>query len=733
VIDIPRPDDVLEGDFWPEPVRVLRSGMVGDYVKLDAVGEQGQRFYTRLFTEQDLSHVRRVSARARSFAGRAEAFFLGVEAHRIRYAYQFDPLYAVNVSQVDPLPHQIEAVYHHILRNPRIRFLLADDPGAGKTIMAGLLLKELKYRGLVQRILIVVPGQLRDQWLREMKERFSEEFTVVDRSVVNATWGRNVWEHEAQVITSMDFAKQDDVRASLGSVHWDITIVDEAHKMAAYQYGNKTDKTARYRLGEDLSTNSEFLLFLSATPHRGNPDNFRLFLDLLEPGFFATNDLLAESVQNRDNPLFLRRLKEDLTDFQGVPLFPPRSVKTITFQLGDDEKRLYNAVTHYVETSYNQALQKDKRNVAFAMLILQRRMASSVRAILRSLERRQKRLEELLRLGQWLADRQSIDEDALEDAPEPERLKAEEELLERLTAAETREELQLEIEQLQNLIQLARQAERHGVETKLAKLREVIQDRQLRSSGEKLLVFTESRDTLDYLTERLREWGFTVANIHGGMSLDSRIQAEHDFRDKYQVMISTEAGGEGINLQFCSLMVNYDIPWNPNRLEQRMGRIHRYLQQNEVHIYNLVAYDTREGAVMAAIFRKLDNIRAAYGQDERGRDRVFDVIGDILPGASLRDLIVDAISHRRTLDDIVAEVEHIPDEEALRRVQEAAMVGLATRHIDLQRILGDQRSARENRLVPEYVERFFQRACQFLGVPLQRRQDGLWPPEASRL
>lgn len=725
-MDLPNPDDVLEGDFWPEPVRVVRSHMVGGHVSLEAVGEQTHQFYARLFSEQDLSRVHRLTATARSFAGRPEAFFLGVEAHRIRYAYQFDPLYAVNVSQVDPLPHQIEAVYHHILRNPRIRFLLADDPGAGKTIMAGLLLKELKYRGLVQRVLIVVPGQLRDQWLREMKERFSEHFTIVDRGVMNATWGRNVWEAEAQVITSMDFAKQDDVRASLGSVRWDLTIVDEAHKMAAYQYGDKTNKTERYRLGEELSASSQFLLFLSATPHRGDPDNFRLFLDLLEPGFFATNELLAESVRNRDNPLFLRRLKEDLTDFQGVPLFPPRQVQTVTFRLSDDEKRLYNAVTLYVETSYNKALQKDKRNVAFAMLILQRRMASSVRAIRRSLERRRKRLAELLRLGQWLAERGYIDEDVLEDAPEPERLRQEEELLERLTAAETREELQLEIDELDGLIGLARQAERHDVETKLAKLQEVIQDRRLQSSGEKLLVFTESRDTLDYLTERLRAWGFSVANIHGGMSLDNRIRAEHDFREKHQVMVSTEAGGEGINLQFCSLMVNYDIPWNPNRLEQRMGRIHRYLQKNEVRIYNLVAYDTREGAVMAAIFRKLDNIRAAYGKDERGRDRVFDVIGDILPGASLRDLIVDAISNRRTLDDIVAEVERVPDEEALRKVQEATMVGLATRHIDLQRILGDQRSALENRLVPEYVERFFQRACRFLGVPLERRQDGLW-------
>ncbi|MBC7224765.1 MAG: DEAD/DEAH box helicase family protein, partial [Anaerolineae bacterium] len=594
-MNLPRPGAILQGDFWPEPVRVVARAWVGGRVRVEAVGVRDSRYYDLLLSPEDLARVREHAPEALDFSGNSEAFFLAVEAHRIRFAYQFDPLYAVNVSQVDPLPHQIEAVYHCILRNPRIRFLLADDPGAGKTIMAGLLLKELKYRGLVQRVLVVVPGHLRDQWLREMRDRFQEHFTIVDRGVMNATWGRNVWEEEPQIITSMDFAKQDDVLAALGEVHWDLVIVDEAHKMAAYRYGQKTDKTARYRLGEALSRRSHFLLFLTATPHRGDPANFHLFLDLLEPGLFASPEMVAESVRNQDNPLFLRRLKEDLKTFDKAPLFPPRYVHTVSYHLNDDEVRLYNAVTEYVEESYNKALQKDKRNVAFALLILQRRMASSVRAVRRSLERRRKRLEELLKLGQWLAEGREVDEEALEDSPEWERLQKEEELLEHLTAAETREELEAEIALLGELIRLAREAERHGVETKLAKLREVMQDQRIQQSEEKLLIFTEARDTLDYLAEKLREWGYSVVTLHGGMNLDQRIQAEHDFRDKAQIMVSTEAGGEGINLQFCSLMVNYDIPWNPNRLEQRMGRIHRYGQPKEVHIYNLVAYNTREG------------------------------------------------------------------------------------------------------------------------------------------
>jgi superfamily II DNA or RNA helicase len=712
---------LLKGDYWPEPVRILAVEHLGTRVRIEAVGIKSSQVYERILSATDLERVRVVDEAVRDFGGRGEAFFLAMEAQRIRYAYQFDPLFAVSVAQVDPLPHQIEAVYHYILRNPRIRFLLADDPGAGKTIMTGLLLKELKYRGLVRRTLIVVPGHLKDQWLREMKERFGETFTVVDRNVINATWGRNVWQEQPQVITSMDFAKQDDVMATLSEVHWDLVVVDEAHKMAAYRYGEKTTRTERYRLGELLSRTSNFLLFLTATPHRGDPENFRLFLDLLQPGFFANSDLLNESVKNADNPLFLRRLKEDLKDFEGRPLFPPRRVFTKTYRLSDDEKRLYNAVTEYVEKSYNKALAAEKRNVAFALLILQRRLASSLRAVRRSLERRKERLEELLKLGKWLAERGTVDEEELEDAPEAERLKREEELVERLTAAETREELQAEINTLAELIRLAREAERHEVETKLTELRKVMEDEQLQQTREKLLIFTESRETLEYLAEKLKDWGYSVVTLHGGMNLDARIRAEHEFRERAQVMVSTEAGGEGINLQFCSLMVNYDIPWNPNRLEQRMGRIHRYGQQKEVHIYNLVAADTREGKVLEALFRKLERIQNALGSD-----RVFDIIGEVIPGRSLKELIVEAIANRRTLDDIVAEIEAMPDEEAVRKAREAVLEGLATRHIDLQRVLGEDRRAREHRLMPEYIERFFQRACEFLNIPLERRRDGLW-------
>lgn len=712
-------DDIVVGRFWREPVRVLRCRLRASRWEIEAVGTKSTKHYANLLTNDDLESLSVQPSLGLSFDGDAKLFFLAIEAHRIRNASQFDPLLAVNVSQVDALPHQIEAVYHHILKNPRVRFLLADDPGAGKTIMAGLLLKELKYRRLVERTLVVVPGHLKDQWRREMKERFGEKFLVVDRGTINASWGFNVWQDQRQVITSLDFAKQDEVLESLRNSHWDLVIVDEAHKMAAYRYGNDVKKTERYRLGEVLSRISRFLLFLTATPHRGDPENFRLLVNLLEPELFANYDLLEQAFRQNETTVFLRRLKEDLKDATGRPLFPPRHVHTSTYRLSNDEKRLYNAVTQYVQESYNKALAKEKRNVAFALLILQRRLSSSVRAARRSLERRKGRLEELLKLGKWLIESPEVDEDQVEDLSEADRVNLEEQLLERLTSAETHDELQKEIDTLDELITLARQAEKQGIETKLGELRKVMECEEISQRREKLLIFTESRDTLEYLEENLKAWGYSVVTLHGAMSLDERIRAEHDFRHTAQVMISTEAGGEGINLQFCSLMVNYDIPWNPNRLEQRMGRIHRYGQQREVHVYNLVASDTREGTVLASLFEKLERIRAALGSD-----RVFDVIGEIIPGKSLQKLIVEAIASSRTLDEIAAEIRAIPDECVIEKAREAAMEALSTRHLDLGRILGEERRAREQRLVPEYIEKFFEEAAANCKVECQRNKNG---------
>jgi len=709
---------ILKGSFWPEKVRVISVKIIGkNQLRIEAVGLETRRFYNPVLSEEDIKAIEISEEKPFLFSADGESVFLYLESHRIRNAFQFDPLYAVNVSQIDPLPHQIEAVYHYIMQNPHVRFMLADDPGAGKTIMAGLVLKELKYRGLVERVLIVVPGHLKDQWSREMKEKFQENFSIIDRNVMNGEWGKNVFTDRKQVIISMDFAKQDDVMFALKDSQWDLCIVDEAHKMSAYKYGQKISKTQRYTFGELLSPLTTYLLFLTATPHRGDPENFRLLFDLLEPGFFADTSMLSESIENKDNPLFLRRLKEDMKNFDGTPLFPPRKVETIKYYLSNDEKELYNAVTEYVQKHFNKALEKENRNVAFALTILQRRLASSVRAIRKSLERRYERLKELHKKGQLIQE-YGYDEDYLEDLEEKERWSKEEELLEKLTSAESLEELKDEIEKLEELVALAKEVEKSEIETKLSELKKLMDEEKLQQTKTKLLLFTESRDTLDYLVEKLKRWGYSVTYIHGGMNLDARIKAEADFRNRTQIMVSTEAGGEGINLQFCWLMVNYDIPWNPNRLEQRMGRIHRYGQQHEVHIYNMITTDTIEGKIYSTVFQKLTRIK-----DSLGSDRVFDLIGEVLFGKSLKDLIMNAIANPRTMDDILKDFERIADEEAVNRVKEASLEALATKHIDLTRILGEQRRARENRLIPEYVEEFFKRAAEVLGIRIEKRED----------
>ncbi|HDN73704.1 MAG TPA: DEAD/DEAH box helicase, partial [Archaeoglobus sp.] len=553
--------DTVQGDRWPEPVEVNHLEDLGDYIRLIGVCRPSGQNVNQLIHKDEINTFE-VTKLTTNFTASPVEIFLGLEAKRYRYASLYDPLLAMNTSKIEPLPHQIEAVYGYVLRLPRIRFLIADDPGAGKTIMAGLIIKELKFRQLVNRVLIVVPGHLKDQWRRELKERFEETFVIIDRSFLGAVYGENVWDRESQIITSLDFAKQEDIMPSLSSSHFDLVIVDEAHKMSAYQYGEKLSKTGRYKLGETLSQISEHVLFLTATPHKGDPENFRLFLDLLEPGFFATTEMLYQSIDQKDNPLFIRRIKEDLKDFEGKPLFLPRHVKTLSFDLGKkspQEKIIYNALSKYVNTQYNKALTKDKRrNVAFALVILQRRFASSMYALLKSLERRKKRLSELLEGTQQPPKMRTYSYvDEVEELSEADRWK-EEEIWETLSVAENREELIKEIRTLEDLSQKAREVIKTEGELKLKELKNTIRKLDSEFPGKKIIIFTESRDTLEYLEKKIKSWGYSVTTIHGGMGLEERIKAEKTFKHETQILIATEAAGEGINLQFCHLMINYD-------------------------------------------------------------------------------------------------------------------------------------------------------------------------------
>jgi len=716
---------LIKGPFWNEPVKVERIEEFGSYIRIVGFTINSKSPVNAVLNKEELTKISTIDL-ARDFLANPENIFYFLEATRFKYASLFDPLLAMNVSKIDPLPFQIEAVYGYVLKQPHIRFLIADDPGAGKTIMAGLIIKELKLRGLVNRLLIVVPGHLKDQWRRELKEKFDETFVVIDRNTFNALYGENPWEKNDQVITSMDFAKQDEILASLSSVHWDLVIVDEAHKMAAYKYGDKTQKTQRYKLGEVLSRTSNHLLFLTATPHKGDPENFRLFLDLLIPGFFATNELVEESLRNRDNPLFIRRLKEDLRDFDGKPIFTRRFPKTIKFALSDSEKELYNELSRYVLEQYNKALELEdkKRNVAFALIILQRRMASSTYALLKSLERRKERLEKIL-LGK---EKPKIiapnyeDLEIYEDLEEEEKLKKEEEW-ESVTLAKDPEELKKEIETINELISKAKEIITKEEEVKLKELKKAIEEgfRKIEEiqGRRKILIFTESKDTLEYLVNKIKAWGYKVNFIHGGMSIEERIKAEKIFRDETEIMVATEAAGEGINLQFCHIMINYDIPWNPNRLEQRMGRIHRYGQQKDVYIFNLVAEDTREGKVLIKLFEKIEEIR-----NKLGTDKVFDIIGEVFEGINLYQLILDAVTNAKSMDEILKELDFEPDEEYITKIKNALGESLATRFIDYTRIKEWAERAKEYRLIPEYVEEFFKKAFTTAGGKYRELKNG---------
>lgn len=737
---------VIEGPLWPEPVRVLSVDQFGTMLQVDAVGTRSRQFYPGIIVTEAQRQLLKVlsSAKDLDFSGDAEAFHLAIEALRIRLAYEYDPHFAVNASTITPLPHQLDAVYRYMLKSPLVRFLLADDPGAGKTIMAGLLLKELRFRGLAERVLIVVPPLVARQWQEELATKFSEEFTIIDNGVLKANVGRNPWTETDRCITSVYWAARDNVLEPLKDADWDLVIVDEAHKMAAYQEGvraQKTRKTRLYRLGEELSVRTKHLLLLTATPHKGDSENFRLLLELLDKDLFADRQILEEAMRSSDNPIILRRLKEEMRRFDGSPLFPQRTVKTVTFDLSRPERELYDEVTEYVAEHFNKAMQKEKRTVGFAMTILQRRLTSSLAAITASLTRRHERLQALLDQVRALVATKArsaltsgeadpgleellggAEVEDLDDLTEEERWKVEDSLVERLTNAESIDELLAEVQALERLVRRARAALSSGIEAKLIKLTDaILRDEGLAARGEKLLIFTEAKDTLDFLVERLRGQGFTVAVIHGALSMDQRRKQQELFRGTAQVMVATEAGGESINLQFCNQMVNYDIPWNPNRLEQRMGRIHRIGQKNEVFIFNLVATDTREGAVLAALLNKMEEMRRGLGSD-----RVFDLVGDLLDDheISLADLIISCITNRRRLQDAVSSIE-----QAVSPAHQASLIaareeGLARRFLNLPELRQDAARSAAHALIPAHLEAFFTRALARNRGRSERRADG---------
>ena len=689
------------------------------------------------------------SGRPWSFDGDPERFRLLSEANRIRLAYLFDPMLAVHTSLVEPLPHQITAVYGEMLSRQPLRFLLADDPGAGKTIMTGLFIKELVARGDLQRCLIVCPGNLVEQWQDELDSKFHLPFSIMTNDAFEAARTGNWFSENPLAICRLDkLSRNEDVQAKLAQTHdWDLIVCDESHKLSATYFGNEVKYTKRYHLGQLLSTLTRHFLLLTATPHNGKEADFQLFMALLDGDRFEGK--FRDGIHVQDTSDMMRRLvKEQLLKFDGTKLFPERRAYTVNYSLSDGEADLYKDVTDYVRTEFNraEALENNGRmgTVGFALTILQRRLASSPEAIYQSLRRRRERLEKRLREEQLLkrgaeagvdlvADLPRLtseDFDDLDDAPDDELEATEETIVDQASAARTIAELRIEITQLQNLERTALRVRQSGTDRKWDELSKLLQNNTEMFDAvghrRKLVIFTEHRDTLNYLTEKIRALlgrPETVVIIHGGVGREERRKAEESFKhDKeVEILVATDAAGEGINLQRAHLMVNYDLPWNPNRLEQRFGRIHRIGQSEVCHLWNLVANETREGEVYCRLLQKLEEARTALG------GQVFDVLGQLtFNDRPLRELLVEAIRYGDDAGrkaEFFRAVDNAAERERLRELIE----GRALTHdsMDVSRVRAireEMERAEALRLQPHFIASFFMEAFKLLGGTIHERE-----------
>ena len=685
-----------------------------------------------------------------SFDGDGALFRLVSEAYRIRLAYLFDPLLAVHTSLVEPLPHQITAVYGEMLSRQPLRYLLADDPGAGKTIMAGLLIKELMLRGDLRRCLIVCPGSLVEQWQDELDQKFGLPFEIMTNDKLEAARSGNWLLENDLVIARLDkLARDENVQAKLEQTDWDLIICDEAHKMSATYFAGEIKYTKRYHLGQLLGRLTRHFLLMTATPHNGKEEDFQLFMALLDSDRFEGR--FRDGVHVTDTSDLMRRLvKEQLVRFDGTPLFPERIAYTVTYTLSDEEARLYRAVTDYVREEFNRADTLahggSRGTVGFALTTLQRRLASSPEAIYQSLRRRRERLERRLREEQLLrrgaSDRLDLladlphlteeDWDDLDDAPEAELAETEERLVDQASAARTIAELEAEIDTLRRLEALAEQVRRSRRDRKWEELADLLQSRSemfdARGHRRKLVIFTEHRDTLNYLQDRVTTLlgrPEAVVVIHGGMGREDRKKAQESFihDPQVQILIATDAAGEGINLQRAHLMVNYDLPWNPNRLEQRFGRIHRIGQTEVCHLWNLVARETREGDVYARLLEKLEQERKALG------GKVFDVLGRVtFDNRPLRELLVEAIRYGDR-PEVRARLNQVIDRALDRAALEELLAERALAHdvldaAKVQEVREQMERAAARRLQPHHIGPYFLDGFRRLGGTVREREPG---------
>ncbi len=633
-------------------------------------------------------------------------FNLNFNANRLSLAYEYDHLLSLSATRTNLEPYQIEAVWT-VLNSYKQRYLLADDVGLGKTIEAGMIIKEIALRGRAKRILIIVPAPLKFQWQREMIRRFDESFMIYDSSYVNSLnrslpKEANVWEYNDKIITSIDYVKKENVLPELERTKWDIILFDEAHKLSASKSGNTIKRTQRYRLAEALCNNCESFLLLTGTPHKGDSYAFYAIISLIDPYIFFDEDNIDSIKLNK---IMIRRGKDGIKDENGKPVFKGREVMTIPINFTNEETILYNAVTDYVSRIYNIAKSVNNRAVGFAMILLQKRMVSSIAAIRSSLKNRLSNLikefvptltiEEKTRLKDYIKDPDSLDD------WEKERF---EKKLEILNLPTTPEELKLEIGYLKELIEIS---EKIKVDSKAEKLLNFIDGILSKNPKEKILIFTEYVDTLNYLIDLIKEKGYKYTVIHGSMPMEERELAEKIFESKdTNIMVATDAAGEGINLQFCHIMTNYDLPWNPNRIDQRIGRLHRYGQKRDVKAYNFFISNTREGLILIRLMKKVKIIESELG------GKISEIIGFILEGVNLQDLIMNAIAENKPIEVTMKDIENAIEERksTFKKIEETFLMDL--RKFDLENtiklIKDSYRKSASEKDIENFVRAFFE-------------------------
>ncbi|MGD9793991.1 MAG: helicase-related protein, partial [Acidimicrobiia bacterium] len=707
-------------------------------------GDDG-KIADRLLALDDLARIEVATGRRWSFDADGAAFKLASEARRIQLAHLFDPFAAVGSSTIQPLPHQIEAVYNRLLPLQPLRFLLADDPGAGKTIMSGLYIRELMLRGDLDRCLVIAPGSLVEQWQEELDTKFDLRFDMLSRDMVEAARTGNPFQERNLLIARLDqLSRSEDLQAKLAVTDWDLVIVDEAHKMSARLYGDDVTKTLRFQLGELVRDRARNLLLLTATPHNGSNEDFLLFLSLLDPDRFAGKLRHAKNLPDVSD-MMRRYVKENLLTFEGKRLFRERRATTVNYDLTADEMRLYEAVSSYVRDGMGraQAMEQggDRRRglaVGFALAALQRRLASSPDAIFHSLRRRKEKLTvqllqaqkaghlgEVQRLAGRLADPDGFDSDDF-DAEEFEQL--EDEAIENAMSVESLVELEREITELRVLEMLAADLRASGQDRKWVELRDILQSDEFNTPGEprKLIVFTEHRDTLNYLEGKIRTLlgrEEAVVVIHGGVKREDRRRVQDAFRNDpaVKILVATDAAGEGVNLQRANLMVNYDLPWNPNRIEQRFGRIHRIGQEQICHLWNLVAHGTREGMVFQRLFAKIEQQRGLYG------DQIYDVLGDSEINRSLQELLLEAIRYGKD-PAVLAKVDEVIDSEIGNRLKtvldERALASNVLDASSISEIRHRMEEALSRKLQPGFIQAFFTAALDDVGGRIAPREAG---------